>query len=136
MKVRRLKHFDKRLEDIADLDEECFPEDDRMTFAEMVLSVWWVVLEEGCIIAYLGARAVDDNKLDIHRVGVAKEHRGKKLHQRLLRSTLRWGKGRGYERASTYVSVDNLPSLNSFIALGFRFVESEDPAFLVLERPL
>jgi len=52
-------------------------------------------------------------------VGVSGEHAGRGLGKRLLRAASAWAKRQGCAEITTY-TIDNPPSANNLIAVGYR----------------
>lgn len=105
------------------LDARLFPED--VPYRERDAQ-WWVV-ETGDsrsrrVIGYAAARIFGTRPATCYltRVGVAVRHRGHGLQRRLIRARERWAASRGCTEVVTYVSSDNVHSLNSLIACGYR----------------
>ncbi len=90
---------------------------------------WWLceaVDDEGDAeaVGYCGARLLRDEEPGAGsaypaRYGVVGGHGGRKLGQRLLRAATRWARAVGAREIQTY-TIDNPPSANALIAVGYR----------------
>lgn len=111
------------LQAVHEMDRLCFPADKPLTDAELAGSTWWIAQDEqGADCAY----AACDSKGFLHRVGVLPAYRGQGLQKRFIRVVLRYARRAGLPAVVTYVLASNLPSLNSFLALGFRVTRAEN----------
>ncbi len=131
LRLRRADDPDA-IDDIAEVDARVFegapfPAD----------SEWWVLgddPEDG----YCGARLahVDGaNIVTLTRGYVGPDQRGEGWQKRMVRARLRWGKALGAERASTYTWHDNVASMRSLIACGFKPAVCSD-GWITWERKL
>lgn len=77
---------------------------------------WWVIQQKGNIIAYCGSLYSQGVCIFV-RAWVARNHRGKGLQRKMIKTRLKAAKG--CYRAITYVYYDNANSINNLIKEGF-----------------
>lgn len=126
VRIRRARADE--LDEIADLDRVCFPEDSP---AKIDGATWWVAVSGGAVVAYAG---VEDAQLYpgclyFSRIGVAPDFRGQGLHPRLTRTVQRYAKRNGCAAIVTDVINWNPASTNGFIRCGFKTFWPEAPAY-------
>lgn len=113
MKVRETRDFSL----IAQLDKQCFPLDEPYKFT---VAKWWVIEENGEIMAYAGARYwPPDNAVFLCRAGVLPKYRGKNLQKKLIRIRKKWAKKIGASCAYTYTLPTNAISARNLVKCGF-----------------
>lgn len=115
MTVRRAKASEMAA--IQDMDAECFPEDHSPEFQS---AWWWVAEDRGSLVGYAGAAFLTSGDGYLCRAGVLPEARGQGIQKGLIHARLKWYRRAGTERVVTYVSVENLPSLNNLYSCGLR----------------
>lgn len=87
-------------------------------------SQWWLVCDaRGDYVGFGGARRLPGRRVVLlERAGVLSQHRGRRLHERLVRARLRWA---GDARVITYTAHFNTASSNTMIRCGFRLYEPD-----------
>lgn len=87
---------------------------------------WWGVFCKNKLVGYAALRWFEKEKyVYLCRSGVVVEHRGHKLQRRLIEVRVRKGRKLGCRQAISYTMYDNLASINSLIAKGFRAYHPE-----------
>ena len=79
---------------------------------------WWVMLDEGEIVAYCGS-IYSKGICIFNRAWVKKSHRGQGIQRRMIRTRLK-AASTFCHIAITYTTLDNFPSANNLINCGFR----------------
>ena len=79
---------------------------------------WWVILDEGEIVAYCGS-IYSKGICIFNRAWVKKSHRGQGIQRRMIRTRLK-AASTFCHIAITYTTLDNFPSANNLINCGFR----------------
>lgn len=106
----------KRTEDttlIDELDRKCFPADERLSDASLYDAEWWVAVEDGAPVGYVGTLCGF-----LHRYGVLPEGRGLGLGKRLIATAYKHYARKGLP-LDTYVTATNVPSLRAFLSCGW-----------------
>jgi RimJ/RimL family protein N-acetyltransferase len=107
---------------VLPLDEECFPDDHRVTLDG---SLWWVVYRGKQPIGYAGLRPCREGHNAglgfLCRVGVLPRHRGRGLQKRLIRVREAAARALGLRELVTYCVPWNCASINSLVRCGYRF---------------
>jgi GNAT superfamily N-acetyltransferase len=81
---------------------------------------WWVVCDGRNVVGYAGASLMDRGKtLQLVRVGLAPEARGKGLQRRLIAARQRWGRRARARRSIAYTATWNTGSSNNLIRMGY-----------------
>lgn len=109
---------------IRELDEICFPLDDRSP-VECPKTHWWVIEDTSTKLpaAYAGAytwACAGERALVLSRAGVLPEYRGRGLQRRLLLARERYARREGAPEIWTYTSHRNIASNNNLMAAGYR----------------
>lgn len=113
-----------RITPADDADECLILERDRGEFgggAPHHDSRWWVL--EEAENAYAGAYVDTDGVLRLERVWVREDLRGRGLQRRFLRVREAWGRRQGCVWSRTYTHVDNVPSMRTLEAAGYRVIK-------------
>ncbi len=79
---------------------------------------WWVMLDEGEIVAYCGS-IYSKGICIFNRAWVKKSHRGQGIQRRMIKTRLK-AASTFCHIAITYTTLDNFPSANNLISCGFR----------------
>ncbi len=79
---------------------------------------WWVILDEGEIVAYCGS-IYSKGICIFNRAWVKKSHRGQGIQRRMIKTRLK-AASTFCHIAITYTTLDNFPSANNLINCGFR----------------
>lgn len=79
---------------------------------------WWVMLDEGEIVAYCGS-IYSKGICIFNRAWVKKSHRGQGIQRRMIKTRLK-AASTFCHIAITYTTLDNFPSANNLINCGFR----------------
>jgi hypothetical protein len=79
---------------------------------------WWVMLDEGEIVAYCGS-IYSKGICIFNRAWVKKSHRGQGIQRRMIKTRLK-AASTFCHIAITYTTLDNFPSANNLIDCGFR----------------
>ena len=79
---------------------------------------WWVMLDEGEIVAYCGS-IYSKGICIFNRAWVKKSHRGQGIQRRMIKARLK-AASTFCHIAITYTTLDNFPSANNLINCGFR----------------
>ena len=79
---------------------------------------WWVMLDEGEIVAYCGS-IYSKGICIFNRAWVKKTHRGQGIQRRMIKTRLK-AASTFCHIAITYTTLDNFPSANNLINCGFR----------------
>ncbi len=122
MRVFRVRDFEEALA----IDAILFPET-HQELPEAGNQFWLARDDEGQAVGFASVRplreASDDSKwketVFLSRVGVLQSARNQGLQTRFVRARLRWARRKGYKRAVTYVSWDNVWSLRVLVKAGF-----------------
>jgi GNAT superfamily N-acetyltransferase len=118
------------MELVASLDKTIFPYDYRV---DTEGAVWWLVYKDGEAVAFAGI-ANTKAYWFLRRAGVLEGHRGKGLQKRLIKTRVRYAKKHAPELGIyTYTDLENHPSSNSLISIGFKLY---DPATKYAGRAL
>lgn len=106
---------------IIRLQRETFPRDTKAPCSE---GYWWLAFDKDNPVAFACMTDVKtwDHTGYISRVGVLPSHRGKGLQKRLMRACERKARALGWKRMIS-TTLNNPPSANNFIALGYRTYE-------------
>lgn len=126
VKIRKARESDRVA--ILRMDRACFPDDKPIKIEDGEL--WWIAVDEstGKPVAFAGAQEWEsrerggkiDQALYVHRMGVVKSHRGQRLQARLLRAQVAEARRRGFHEVWSMTAHSNTPSMNTFIASGFK----------------
>lgn len=79
---------------------------------------WWVMLDEGEIVAYCGS-IYSKGICIFNRAWVHKDYRGQGIQRRMIKTRLK-AASTFCHIAITYTTLDNFPSANNLIDCGFR----------------
>ncbi len=79
---------------------------------------WWVMLDEGDIVAYCGS-IYSKGICIFNRAWVKKSHRGQGIQRRMIKTRLK-AASTFCHIAITYTTLDNFPSANNLISCGFK----------------
>lgn len=79
---------------------------------------WWVMLDEGEIVAYCGS-IYSKGICIFNRAWVKKSHRGQGIQRRMIKTRLK-AASTFCHIAITYTTLDNFPSANNLIDCGFK----------------
>jgi GNAT superfamily N-acetyltransferase len=79
---------------------------------------WWVMLDEGEIVAYCGS-IYSKGICIFNRAWVKKNYRGQGIQRRMIRTRIK-AASTFCHIAITYTTLDNFPSANNLIDCGFR----------------
>ena len=83
------------------------------------------ILENEIIVAFFIIECMDDGHVYWHLTAVSPEHQGKGYGRRTWLAMLRHHKENGYVAVSTTISARNIPVLNLYSSLNFRFLPPE-----------
>lgn len=89
---------------------------------------FWVAYSSGEPQGFVSAKC-GKSRIFLSRVAVFSQH-GTGLGRRLLRVAERYGKANGMTSAWTYVAIDNYPSINNLVKLGYSISQPADPSYL------
>lgn len=125
MKIRTRLAKGNDLFIIEGLDKICFMDEAyESKHPHLKKCKWWLATVDGNPIGYC-AGLILDNNMFLSRAGVLPSHRGFGVQKKLIDTRLRYASRQGLDSVYTYVAPDNLASLNSLVARGFRFYEPE-----------
>lgn len=116
----------EEVEELAALEAELFPENcfnENTLRGELKVSQCWVINDENKILGYMLAR-IDDQIIDILRLGVRSSHARQGIASRLLTRALQEA-----PKAMLMVKKGNVPALKLYLSFGFKVVahtEHED----------
>ena len=79
---------------------------------------WWVILDEGEIVAYCGS-IYSKGICIFNRAWVKKNYRGQGIQRRMIKTRIK-AASTFCHIAITYTTLDNFPSANNLINCGFR----------------
>lgn len=131
----RIVKSDDHVDDIIELDGQCFDPDDAPPVQVPAHAECWVALDGDDVVGYLvahitprgvpsfgPARPTPRLAHYVDRYGVAQSHAGRGIGKRLLRAWLRWASRSRMDGdfAWTYTSADNAQSINALSACGFK----------------
>lgn len=106
------------LELIEELHETCFPLDD---LPELEKSSFWVAKDVfGNPIGFAISKNYGHGIMFLSRAGVIPEYRGLGIHQRLIKTRIRYARSKNYKNVITYTDRSNTSSCNNLIAQNFR----------------
>jgi GNAT superfamily N-acetyltransferase len=83
----------------------------------------WIAYEEGSqdVVGYATLREIKGEKIGyLSRAAVARNHRRRGLHKRLIQVRIKMAKKLGWKGVITYTATDNVASANSLIKHGFQ----------------
>jgi ribosomal protein S18 acetylase RimI-like enzyme len=91
---------------------------------------FWIVFQGQEPVGYCSVNQsiYDENALFLSSAGILPEHRGNKLHKRMIKARIRFAKKHGYKRVVTYTAAWNDQSYMNLQKYGFKiyFPEEED----------
>jgi ribosomal protein S18 acetylase RimI-like enzyme len=110
---------------IVTMDAHCFDKEEAPALADNS-GVWWICYADDQAAGYCTIREKSPGVGYISRVGVLTRFRGNGLQKKMMRCAL------GHARAVGWKSVvsdtaNNIPSANSFISLGFKLFQPNEP---------
>lgn len=107
------------------LHNSCLPGDKPYEFKD---GYWWLVTYKGVAVGFCGMEASSrwEKTGYFCRAGVAKEHRGRGLHNRLIQVRLRYARRLGWTHCVSDTR-DNPPSANNLIKAGFKMYQPRYP---------
>jgi GNAT superfamily N-acetyltransferase len=108
----------RALEAIAKLEAD---NPDAAAIGDHAVKTWWIARNvTGGAVAYAAARMVQGSTCYLAWARVLKCARGHRLQRRLIQARLAWARKHRARWAVTYTSVDNVASMRSLIACGFK----------------
>lgn len=106
------------------LNSTIFPEDHILDFDK---DVWWIVTHRGKPVGFCGLSEFPrEGFVFLKRAGVLYEHRGLRIHRKMIKTRLNYAKTRDFSQIITYTLVDNPSSANNLIKAGFRLYLPEN----------
>ena len=113
---------DSHIATVAQLERENFsmPWSENVLSAELrnPLALWLVAVEDGNVIAYVGAQIVPD-EADMMNIAVRADHRRKGIARSLILELLAQLKTKGVRSLSLEVRASNLAAIELYNGLGF-----------------
>lgn len=106
----------KNKELIKELHKKIFPQDE---FYEHKNNIFWVLKHSKKPIGFCIATDIGSNIVFFSRAGLLNCATGKGLHLKMIKNRLVWAQKQGFERAITYVDIDNVPSARNLLKCGF-----------------
>ena len=110
---------------IVELEKICFNDPWTMPMLEPELSnplsLWFVAVENGCVIGYIGSQTVLD-AADMMNVAVAPQYRRQGIAEQLVLSLVSALRDDKVKFLSLEVRVSNMPAISLYEKLGFQQV--------------
>uniref|UniRef100_A0A8C3H8S5 N-acetyltransferase domain-containing protein n=1 Tax=Chrysemys picta bellii TaxID=8478 RepID=A0A8C3H8S5_CHRPI len=109
--------------------------DIRRTYLEAADSCLWVAEAEGAVVGMVGAVLPDDpsergRTLELKRMSVGREHRGRGIGRALCRTVIRFAQERGYSAVVLSTSMVHYSAQQLYESMGFRRVSQRSPSLL------
>ncbi|XP_053886967.1 putative N-acetyltransferase 8B isoform X3 [Malaclemys terrapin pileata] len=109
--------------------------DIRRTYVEAADSCLWVAEAEGAVVGMVGAVLPEDpsergHALELKRMSVGKEHRGRGIARALCRTVIRFAQERGYSAVVLSTSMVQYSAQQLYESMGFRRVSQRSPSRL------
>lgn len=94
-------------------------------------SCFWVVEAGGAVVAMVGAAPSQRGKaMELKRMSVSKDHRGRGISKALCGEVLRFAQARGYRAVMLYTSIVQVVAQRLYESQGFRKVGAISPSLL------
>ena len=94
-------------------------------------SCFWVVEAGGAVVAMVGAAPSQRGEaMELKRMSVSKDHRGRGISKALCREVLRFAQARGYRAVMLYTSIVQVVAQRLYESQGFRKVGAISPSLL------
>uniref|UniRef100_A0A8C3P8R3 N-acetyltransferase domain-containing protein n=1 Tax=Chrysemys picta bellii TaxID=8478 RepID=A0A8C3P8R3_CHRPI len=109
--------------------------DIRRTYLEAADSCLWVAGAEGAVVGAVGAVLPEfpserGHALELKRMSVEREHRGRGITRALCRTVIRFAQERGYSAVVLSTSMVHYSAQQLYESMGFRRVSQRSPSLL------
>nr|XP_005314863.2 putative N-acetyltransferase 8B [Chrysemys picta bellii] len=109
--------------------------DIRRTYLEAADSCLWVAEAEGAVVGMVGAVLPEDPSergcaLELKRMSVGREHRGRGIAKALCRTVIRFAQERGYSAVVLNTTMVQYSAQQLYENMGFRRVLERSPSLL------
>ncbi|XP_039397032.1 putative N-acetyltransferase 8B isoform X2 [Mauremys reevesii] len=109
--------------------------DIRRTYLQAADSCFWVAEAEGVVVGMVGAVLPEDpsergRALELKRMSVGREHRGRGIGRALCRTVIRFAQERGYSAVVLSTTMVHYSAQQLYESLGFRRVSGRSPSRL------
>ncbi|XP_015472194.1 N-acetyltransferase 8 [Parus major] len=91
---------------------------------------FWVAEEGGAVVGMVAVEPAGGGELELRRMSVGREHRGRGLAQALCREVLAFARARGYGAVVLSTSVVQVAAQRLYEGVGFRRVGASSPSLL------
>nr|XP_005314840.1 putative N-acetyltransferase 8B [Chrysemys picta bellii] len=109
--------------------------DIRRTYLKAADSCFWVAEAEGAVVGIVGAMLPEDpsergRALELKRMSVGREHRGRGIAKALCRTVIRFTQERGYSAVVLTTTMVHYSAQQLYESMGFRRVSQRSPSLL------
>ena len=118
---------DEDLDDVLEIERECFPTGSGRDVESWDRWQWWIAEDSEGPCGFAAAVVVEgSDQCYLALAGVSARARGQGLQRRLIRVREAWARGRCCGECITYTATWNHASANNLIRCGYRLYEPED----------